>query len=181
MKKYFLSAGILSLLLSTRLIAQENADLRNFPKGSTPLEIGKLVADHFIETPHTNFGRPTPPKVITYPETCTWYGALTFSKVTGNKTMLQQLADRFESFFGKDSSMIPVPDHVDYSVFGTVPLELYMQTKDKKYLELGKRIADNQWATPSSPLPCPRNKAHLVHDKTSHLAVTVNRGKQQLL
>src|SRR6188768_3056439 len=49
------------------VIAQTDADLKNFPKGSGPLEIGKLVANHFIETPHTNFNKPTPPRVITYP------------------------------------------------------------------------------------------------------------------
>lgn len=123
--------------------------LRNFPKGSSPKEIGKLLADHFVATPHTNFGRPTPPKTITYPETCAWYGALGFAKVTGDKTLLAQLADRFEPFFHQDSSMVPVADHVDYSVFGSVPLELYMQTREQKYLDLGKKMADNQWATPS--------------------------------
>lgn len=128
-----------------------DGDLKNFPKGSSPKEIGKLVADHFVATPHTNFGRPTPPKVITYPETCAWYGALTFAKVTGDKILATQLAERFEPFFGKDSSMIPVPDHVDYSVFGSVPLELYIQTGEQKYVTLGKRIADNQWAPPSGP------------------------------
>jgi hypothetical protein len=40
---------------------KENGDLKHFPKGSTPEEIGKRVADHFIATPHTNFGRTTPP------------------------------------------------------------------------------------------------------------------------
>lgn len=126
-------------------------ELRNFPKGSSPKVIGKLLADHFVATPHTNFGRPTPPKTITYPETCAWYGALGFAKVTGDKTLLAQLADRFEPFFHQDSSMVPVADHVDYSVFGSVPLELYMQTREQKYLDLGKKMADNQWATPSGP------------------------------
>jgi rhamnogalacturonyl hydrolase YesR len=38
---------------------------------------------------------------------------------------------------------------VDFSVFGTVPLEIYIQTKDKKYLELGQTIADRQWENPT--------------------------------
>ncbi|MBV9988565.1 MAG: glycoside hydrolase family 88 protein [Chitinophagaceae bacterium] len=131
--------------------AQDEADLKHFPSGSTPQEIGKLVANHFIESPHFNFMRPEPPKVISYPETCTWYGALGFAKLTHDKVLLDQLVNRFEPLFGRDSAMIPVPDHVDYSVFGSVPLELYMQTKEPKYLALGKRIADNQWAPPSGP------------------------------
>jgi rhamnogalacturonyl hydrolase YesR len=34
---------------------------------------------------------------------------------------------------------------VDYHVFGVVPLEIYHQTKDAKYLTLGKGFADRQW------------------------------------
>jgi unsaturated rhamnogalacturonyl hydrolase len=135
----------------TQAQTKESADLKNFPKGSTPQEVGKRIAEHYIAGPHTNFNRSTPPKVITYPETCTWYGALTFAKVTKNQTMVSQLKQRFEPLFGSRDTLLPKPDHVDYSVFGAVPFELYMQTKEQKYLDLGKRYADNQWAEPSGP------------------------------
>src|SRR5687767_5250296 len=69
-----------------------NSDLENFPKGSTPEEIGKRVADRFVASPHPNFGRPTPPARISYPEVCAWYGALTFAKESGNKGLTEQLA-----------------------------------------------------------------------------------------
>ncbi len=153
-KKPITAAALFLLIAQGNCFAQsvkENADLKNFPKGSSPKEIGKRIADHFIETPHTNFGRPVPPKVITYPETCTWYGALTFAKVSDDKGLTKKLADRFEPLFGTRDSLIPIPDHVDYTVFGAVPLELYMQTKDKRYLALGKGIADKQWAAPEGP------------------------------
>ncbi|RQO72195.1 glycosyl hydrolase [Pedobacter sp. KBW06] len=128
-----------------------SADLKNWPKGSSPKEIGTRVADHFVVTPHTNFGKSTPPRVITYPESCAWYGALTFAKASGNKQLTKNLAERFEPLFGAESKMIPVPDHVDYCVFGAVPLELYLQTKDKKYLDLGTSIAEKQWGPPEGP------------------------------
>jgi unsaturated rhamnogalacturonyl hydrolase len=130
---------------------KESADLKSFPKGSTPQEVGKRIAEHYIVGPHTNFNRPTPPKVITYPETCTWYGALTFAKATKDQALVNQLKQRFEPLFGSRDTLLPKPDHVDYSVFGAVPFELYMQTKEQKYLDLGKRYADNQWAEPSGP------------------------------
>jgi unsaturated rhamnogalacturonyl hydrolase len=57
-----------------RAVAAKN-EFGEWPKGSSPAEIGKRVAERFAATPHTNFGRPTPPRSITYPETCTWYGA----------------------------------------------------------------------------------------------------------
>lgn len=126
-------------------------DLKNWPKGYSPQEIGHRVAVRFVQTPHTNFNRPGPPRVITYPETCTWYGALTFAKETGNKKLLQRLAARFEPLFGSRDTLIPKPDHVDYTVFGAVPLELFIQTKEQKYLTLGKNIADKQWGPPEGP------------------------------
>jgi rhamnogalacturonyl hydrolase YesR len=34
---------------------------------------------------------------------------------------------------------------VDFRVFGIVPLEIYMETGDKRCLELGRKLADAQW------------------------------------
>lgn len=146
-----LLAGAVTVLAATATVHAQSSAIQAFkswPQGASPAEVGKKIAARFIATPHTNFNRPTPPKVITYPETCTWYGALTFAKVTGNKALTRQLADRFEPLFGSRDSLIPVPDHVDYTVFGSVPLELYMQTKEERYLKLGKMFADKQWGPP---------------------------------
>jgi len=154
MKNFFsrflllLIAGFLLVPGNSAAQKKESVSFKNWPAGSSPAAVGKRIADHFIVTPHTNFGRPEPPKVITYPETCTWYGALTFARETGDKKLAAQLAERFEPLFGKQDTLIPIPDHVDYSVFGAVPFELYMQTKQQKYLDLGKRFADKQWAQP---------------------------------
>lgn len=43
---------------------------------------------------------------------------------------------------------MPVPDHVDYTVFGAVPLELYLQTGEQRYLALGEWMAMKQWSEP---------------------------------
>lgn len=142
---------------------KSKAPKESWPAGTSPQEVGKRIAEHFVETPHTNFGRSTPPKVITYPETCTWYGALTFAKQTNDKDLTQKLAQRFEPLFGAQDTLIPTPDHVDYTVFGSVPLELYMQTKDKRYLEVGQRIADKQWGPPEGPRVKP--ESHEFHNK----------------
>jgi rhamnogalacturonyl hydrolase YesR len=44
---------------------------------------------------------------------------------------------------------VPTERHVDFSVFGAVPLEIYMQTKERKYLDLGLSFADRQWEKPT--------------------------------
>jgi unsaturated rhamnogalacturonyl hydrolase len=131
-----------------------------WPDGCSPQEIGKRVADRFVATPHSVINKSTS---ITYPETCTWYGALQFAEVTNDKKLLQQLVDRFEPLFGSDKSMVPVPDHVDFAVFGSVPLELYIQTKERKYLDLGIQIADKQWGPPEGPRVTPQS--HLFYEQ----------------
>src|SRR5688572_23612075 len=73
-----------------------SSDLQNWPAGKSPKEIGDRVAARFLASPHPNFGRPTPPRTITYPEVCTWYGALKFAKESNNKELLSQLVKRFE-------------------------------------------------------------------------------------
>src|ERR1700741_4309968 len=119
----------------------------NWPKGTSPEEIGLRVTERFINSPHGVYGYGAKPH-IPYFEVCTWYGALTFAKETGDKQLSDSLALRFQPLFDKDTALLPVPDHVDYSVFGTVPLELYMETKDQKYFDLGKHYADIQWEAP---------------------------------
>ena len=148
---FFYFALVISLSLYGIQSSQaqgKEADLKHFPKGESPREIGSRVANLFIQTPHTNFGRSTAPKSITYPEVCTWYGALTFAHVSKNPKMQKQLIQRFEPFFTTEAALVPKPDHVDHTVFGTVPLEIYMLTKDKKYLTMGLSFPDAQWGPP---------------------------------
>jgi len=124
---------------------QTTTHLDSWPAGSSPEVIGKRVAERFVASPHPNFGRTNPPNSITYPETCTWYGALTFAKLSGDKELTTKLIARFEPLFGAEKRLVPRPAHVDATVFGSVPLELYLQTKQARYLELGKSFADKQW------------------------------------
>jgi rhamnogalacturonyl hydrolase YesR len=148
-KTLLLATGIVSFTGYTGYTqSKKDEGLKNWPKGASPQEVGKKVAARFVEVPHQNYGRPQPPKYITYPEVCAWYGALTFAKESKDKGLVKQLAARFEPLFTTEASMVPIPDHVDYCVFGSVPLELYMQTKEQRYLDMGKAIADKQWGPP---------------------------------
>jgi rhamnogalacturonyl hydrolase YesR len=124
----------------------------SWPKGQSPQDIGKRVAEHFVVAPHGNMGKPSNRGII-YPEACAWYGALTFASLTGDKDLSQRLAARFEPLFTTESNLVPTANHVDPSMFGAVPLELYIETKDKRYLDMGKAIADRQWAPPPAGWP----------------------------
>ena len=114
----------------------------NWPAGASPAEIGKRVAAHFVTSPHQN------PQRIIYPEVCAWYGALTFAHLSGDKELLASVIKRFDPLLGPEAGLIQRTPHVDFSVFGAVPLQIYMENKDARYLDMGKWFADRQWENP---------------------------------
>jgi rhamnogalacturonyl hydrolase YesR len=126
-------------------------DLKQWPVGSSPQEIGMRIAKKFLSTPHSQFSYlqySVTPTQITYSEACTWLGGLWLAGVTDNADLLASLKQRFDPLFDTDKRLLPPPNHVDNNVFGAVPLELFMQTKEEKYLETGKNYADTQWILP---------------------------------
>jgi unsaturated rhamnogalacturonyl hydrolase len=127
-------------LIATPLCFGQEKYFTNWPAGYSPEEVGKRVAEHFVTSPHQD------PEQIVYPEVCTWYGALTFAQHSGDKELASKLIRRFEPLLSSPgSALIHRERHVDYSMFGSLPLEIYLQTKDPKYLALGKSFADAQW------------------------------------
>lgn len=145
----------IALIVLATTAGTTRREFQNWPAGAAPFEIGKRVAERFASGPHTNFGRNTPPAQITYPETVTWYGALTFAQLSGDKELTFQLVNRFGPLFASEAFLIPNPVHVDSTVFGALPLQIYIETEDKKYLDLGLHFADAQWenATPEGLTP----------------------------
>ena len=117
----------------------------NWPAGRSPQEVGKRLAEHFITSPHQH-------STIFYGEVGTWYGALTFAKLTSDSDLRGRLIKRFDPLLpgGSEVNLIGERRHVDDEIFGVVPLEIGIQTKDKKYLEYGKEFADSSMGEPST-------------------------------
>jgi len=111
-------------------------ELGDWPAGAGPVEIGKRVAERFAASAHQRTN------TIIYPEICAWYGALTFARASGDKDLSAHLISRLDRLITEESRLIPTERHVDFSVFGTVPLEIYIETKSRKYLDLGLPFAD---------------------------------------
>ncbi|MBO0912104.1 MAG: glycoside hydrolase family 88 protein [Acidobacteria bacterium] len=132
------------LLASASFSFGQQKYFTHWPQGYSPEEVGKRVAEHFVTSPHQD------PQRIVYPEVCTWYGALTFAQLSGDRDLTAKLIERFEPLLSPPGSeLIHHERHVDFSMFGSLPLEIYIETKDAKYLQLGKSLADTQW----DPLP----------------------------
>jgi unsaturated rhamnogalacturonyl hydrolase len=144
-----LLAAIMLFVLSGGSVRAQSNYFGNWPAGTSPKEIGKRVAENFaarkLEYDQVVNGKPKRQYVI-YPEICAWYGSLTVAQLTGDRDLQQRLVRKFDPLLTPEGAKhISQEAHVDYRVFGVVPLELYIQTKDRKYLDLGKSFADRQW------------------------------------
>ena len=140
--------AFLCLCSSAWMFAQTEL-LTSFPKGYEPEVIGKRMAYHFIGGKHLlHIG-----KWISYPETFTWNGALNFGDVTGDKELIRQLQNRFEPLFTTEKALLPIMNHVDVNMFGSLPLTLYRITGEQRYYDLGMPYADTQWQLPEGAKP----------------------------
>lgn len=128
-KLFLLFVGVCSLQL---LFSQDNP-LKSFPKGSTPKEVGKRLADHFVGSRHDlYFGQ-----WVHYASVCSWNGAIDYALKVNDKKLIKQLENKFEPFFTYEKALLPPMNHVDYNMFGSLALKLYQINKDERYKELG--------------------------------------------
>jgi unsaturated rhamnogalacturonyl hydrolase len=122
---------------------QAQAYFSKWPAGTSPQEIGRRVAENFLARKlEVAEGKR---KFVIYPEACAWYGSLTVAELTKNSDLRSRLIQKFDPLLGEHANWVSPDAHVDMRVFGIVPLEIYLQTKEPKYLDLGKGLADKQW------------------------------------
>lgn len=136
-------SALLLMVVGTLVAGAQQGYFSDWPPGSSPQEVGKRVAEHFITSPHQG-------NKVFYGEVGTWYGALTFAQLTSDTDLRNKLIKRFDPLLpgGSETNLIGTRRHVDDEIFGIVPLEISIQTKDAKYLSYGKEYADRQWENP---------------------------------
>ena len=140
-----LGAFVFAILLAAPSLASQPKEFRKWPAGTSPEEVGKRVAERFVSTVQVN------QTTAIYPAVCAWYGALAFAQQTHDQKLLQQLIRLFDQQFTTDLIQFSLSKkHVDFSVFGAVPFQIYRATNDPKYLALGVMAADHQWSEPTA-------------------------------
>jgi unsaturated rhamnogalacturonyl hydrolase len=85
---------------------------------------------------------------VAYPEVCAWYGSLEVAQQSRDQSLQEQLIRKFDPLLTPEGAAhISQRSHVDYRVFGAVPLEIYKLTQKPEYLQIGRDLADKQWQT----------------------------------
>jgi len=80
---------------------------------------------------------------VHYAEACTGFGAACLAGLLNDSNVIDRLSDRYTRVI--EDSLVKGAAHVDANVYGILPLELYMQGGEEKFLQQGLELADGQW------------------------------------
>jgi unsaturated rhamnogalacturonyl hydrolase len=113
---------------------------------NSPENIGRMLIDDLLNRPElmmyvTDFWTG-----VHYAEACAGFGAIRLAALLKDPEIITKLTDRYVRV--QKDSLVKDAQHVDANVYGILPLELYMQTGEKKYLVQGLELADGQWENP---------------------------------
>ena len=135
--------AIVALLTIVDSSSAQSKYFSKWPAGTSPQEVGRRVAENFVvrKFEYAEGKR----QYVIYPEVCAWYGSLTVAQLTTDNDLKARLIQKFDPLFAQDAMRISPDAHVDFRVFGTAALEIYMQTKDRRFYDIGIGLADKQW------------------------------------
>jgi unsaturated rhamnogalacturonyl hydrolase len=131
-KKFYATTMICLLLLCSGINSIKSQDLKK-----SPWEVAQLITADLLSRP--DFMMYQTPGVMAY-------GAIKFAGLSKDQKTMADLINRYKRV--TDENVINTANHVDANVFGILPLEIFIQTKDKKLLAQGLAFADGQWENP---------------------------------
>ena len=121
------------------------------PANCDPKIVGEKVCANFLQR---KIYYNTDGKIV-YPEVCAAFGALRFAQAAGDRALQQQLIQRYEFILTPaGTKSVSSQRHVDFHVFGTLPLQIYLVSGDERYKDFGLRLADDQWLNPRADGLC---------------------------
>ena len=143
------------------------------PPEADPVKVGRKIIAQFMSTEPDKyqakgFNSPYPYGQginVSYSVASIWLNALTYASLIGDKPLEGELVKMLEPYYpgGAKENRVLKMRHVDFNVFGAVPLEVAILTGEKRALELGLRLADDQWEPPR-----PDDLEHFLKGLRSH-------------
>ena len=149
---------MIECLLAAALLAGTPGErhFADLPATANPLTIGEKMSEMFLEQTPDRYGpkgmkRPMKSPFVSYTIVSLWVNALEFAHTTANAELKRRLVAAWEPFRdgGALASHRSPPYHVDFTVFGAVPYEIYLMSGDKDALRLGNHYAETQWRYPT--------------------------------
>ncbi|RXK54557.1 glycosyl hydrolase [Oleiharenicola lentus] len=123
-------------------------EFADWPAGTSPAEVGKRIAENFAAR-NFQWQTETRRRYVIYPEICAWYGSLTVAGLIGDADLRDRLYAKYDILLTPEGAARVSPDaHVDYRIFGVVPLEFSLQGRGDAWRAIGLTYADAQWGNP---------------------------------
>ena len=130
----------------------------NLPEGTDPGTVSRRIADQFLTTRpenyfpagyHGNNGYGWN-RAVQYSVVSLWLNAIECAHLDGDANREARLVRLFDDFLpgGRKNRCCSRPYHVDDTIFGALPYEIYLMNGDKRCLEMGNFYADTQWTPP---------------------------------
>lgn len=121
-----------------------------------PVAVGNGIVEQFLGSVPENYAptgfygrQPYGNGVfVNYAVTSLWVNSLEFARKTGNKDLERRLIEKFEPYYVEKRHICNPDNHVDDSIFGSLPLEIYLLNGDKRAYEMGMHYADHQFEKP---------------------------------
>lgn len=129
--------------------------LSDFPPESNPASIARAAAEQILSTSQKcykpkGYEGGTYQGRIHYSYVGAWVGALDAAQAMGDGELAERLIRHFEPVLsGPMQDLQNRKNHVDFTVFGALPLAIYNINGDRRCLDLGLSYADIQWTPPS--------------------------------
>ena len=140
---------------------EATVDVDSATCGMQPQEVVRKIAEQFLSTSPERYlpkGFRGTDYLMSHPYgedyhvhyavVSLWTSAIECARKSGDLGLMKRLIARFEPFYGEKRRLCTDLLHVDYTVFGALPLEIYLASGDRRAREMGLRYAEVQWAEP---------------------------------
>ena len=126
------------------------------PLSASPMYVGGRIVRQFLSSPPDGYFPKGATRLhakgyVPYAIVSTWVNALEYATCTHNAYLETCLTDLFNPFMGAKKNICSKPDHVDFSIFGAVPMAVSRVTGNAVARDFGVGYADKQWAKPAGP------------------------------
>lgn len=112
----------------------------------SPEVIGKLITTDLLSRKEISMYPADMLTAVHYAEACTGFGAARLAGLLSDSVTIKKIAERYLKII--EEGPVNSANHVDANVYGILPLEIYKQTGDKRFLKQGIYLADMQWKDP---------------------------------
>jgi hypothetical protein len=149
--------SIMLTTLSSFGVPAKVSPFGEWTKSTDPVCVGRRVVDQFLSTDPEGYQAKgfTGPRYgygeyVVYSVASLWVNALRYSSLTKDAALQRRLEELLHPFYpgGEKQNKVTKARHVDFNIFGAVPLEIAVLSGDKRARDMGLRYADDQWEPP---------------------------------